>query len=185
VPPPLDFYAVKGLLNVLGVEFGAAPSDSQWILRAEISSNHVPLGWLGQLAPARGRAIDAADPVFVAEIRLQALVERWGSGPTAYSPIAEFPATTRDIAIVCPLDLAYATIANEISSAQEPLLTTFSAFDVFHDPTGNKLPADSKSLAISLTFRSAERTLHTEEVNAATDRIKSRLKSVLAVGFRE
>jgi len=65
------------------------------------------------------------------------------------------------------------------------LLVASEAFDVFHDPTGNKLPADSKSLAISLTFRSQERTLTTEEVNAATDRIKAHLKSALAVGFRE
>jgi len=184
-PPPLDFYAAKGLLDFLGVEFQAAPSDSRWIVRSEISTNNVLIGWLGQLAPARGRALDAADPVFVAEIRLRDLLERRESGPVAYSPIVEFPATTRDIAIVCPLSLAYASLAKEISSSQEPLLAAFTAFDVFHDPTGNKLPADSKSLAISLTFRSSERTLNTEEVNAATDRIKARLKSVFAVGFRE
>ncbi len=184
-PSPLDFYTAKGLLDFLSLEFEATAPDSRWIVKSAISTNNHPIGWLGQLAPALGRDIDAADPVFVAEIRLSALMERDASGPVAYSPIAEFPATNRDIAIVCPLTLTYAAIAKEISSAEESLLADFEAFDVFHDPTGNKLPGDSKSLAISLTFRSPERTLNTEEVNAATDRIKDHLKSALAVGFRE
>ncbi|MEX1118028.1 MAG: phenylalanine--tRNA ligase subunit beta [Terrimicrobiaceae bacterium] len=184
-PSVLDFFGVKGLLGFLSLEFGPGIADGRWIVRSKISVTNHPVGWLGQLSPALGRAMDAADPVFVVEIRLRTLVERNASGPVTYLPIPEFPSTARDIAIVCPLTLAYATIAHEISSTAEPLLAGFDAFDVFHDPTGNKLPADSKSLAISLTFRSPDRTLNTEEVNAATDRIKARLKSALAVGFRE
>ncbi len=184
-PSPIDFYGVKGLLDFLSLEFGASIPDERWIVRSPISVTKKPAGWLGQLAPSLGRSIDAADPVFVGEIRLRSVIERDASGPVSYSPIAAFPATKRDIAIVCPLTLTYAAIAQEISSTSEPLLASFEAFDVFHDPSGNKLPADSKSLAISLTFRCSERTLNTEEVNAATDRIKARLKSALAVGFRE
>ncbi len=184
-PAPLDLFGVKGLLDFLSLEFGASVPDARWIVRSDLSVTNDSAGWLGQLSPALGRAIDATDPVFVVEIRLRPLIKRAAAGPVAYFPIAEFPATNRDIAIVCPLSLTYATIAKEITSAQEPLLASIEAFDVFHDPTGNKLPADSKSLAISLTFRSPERTLNTEEVNAATDRIKAHLKSALAVGFRE
>ena len=182
-PFAIDFYSVKGLLDFLSLEFGASLPDSRWSVRSEISANGHQIGWIGQLSPASGRAMDAANPVFVVELRLRSLMDR--DAAVAYSPIAEFPATNRDIAIVCPLSLAYATIAQEISFTHEPLLAASEAFDVFHDPTGNKLPADSKSLAISLTFRSQERTLTTEEVNAATDRIKAHLKSALAVGFRE
>jgi phenylalanyl-tRNA synthetase beta subunit len=36
-----------------------------------------------------------------------------------------------------------------------------------------------------LTFRSSERTLTAEEVNAATDRIKATLRESLGVDFRE
>ena len=58
-------------------------------------------------------------------------------------------------------------------------------FDIYVDPSGEKLPADRKSIAISLTFRAQERTLNSEEVNAACDRLKQQLKAKLAVDFRE
>ena len=58
-------------------------------------------------------------------------------------------------------------------------------FDVYLDPSGEKLPADRKSIAISLTFRAPGRTLTSEEVNAACDRLKQQLKTKLAVDFRE
>ena len=60
-----------------------------------------------------------------------------------------------------------------------------ASLSVYIDPSGEKLPADRKSVAISLTFRAQERTLSNEEVNAACDRLKQQLKAKLAVDFRE
>ena len=68
--------------------------------------------------------------------------------------------------------------------AKEPLLAEVTLFDVFTDATGAKIPADKKSLAYSLTYRSAERTLTTEEVNAAHAKLKARLQP-LGVSLRE
>jgi len=65
------------------------------------------------------------------------------------------------------------------------LLAGAALFDLFADPSGEKLPADRKSLAYSLTYRSSQRTLTAEEVNAAHARIKDRLKAELNVAFRE
>jgi phenylalanyl-tRNA synthetase beta chain len=72
-----------------------------------------------------------------------------------------------------------------LQSAQEPLLSSIELFDVFTDPTGEKIPADKKSLAYSLTYQSADRTLTADEVNAAHSRLKDRLKSTLPISFRE
>jgi phenylalanyl-tRNA synthetase beta chain len=58
-------------------------------------------------------------------------------------------------------------------------------FDLFSDPAGSRVPAGQKSLAYSLTYRSAERTLTADEVNAAHARLKERLKAALSVSFRE
>ena len=65
------------------------------------------------------------------------------------------------------------------------LLASVELFDVFTDPTGARVPADKKSLAYSLTYRSSDRTLTTDEVNAAHARLKERLKTALAVTLRE
>ena len=89
------------------------------------------------------------------------------------------------MALVCPLPLAYADIENVLREAKEDLLATVEPFDVFTDASGEKLPADRKSIAISLTFRAVGRTLTSEEVNAACERLKQGLKAKLAVDFRE
>ncbi len=71
------------------------------------------------------------------------------------------------------------------ASANEPLLADIQLFDLFSDPDGIRVPAGQKSLAYSLTYRSAERTLTADEVNAAHARLKERLKAALSVSFRE
>ncbi|MBV8215782.1 MAG: hypothetical protein JOZ08_21405, partial [Verrucomicrobia bacterium] len=53
------------------------------------------------------------------------------------------------------------------------------------DPTGQKIPADKKSLACSLTYRASDRTLTQDEVNEVHQRLKKRLVDELAVNLRE
>ena len=70
-------------------------------------------------------------------------------------------------------------------AAQEPLLRTVELFDVFTDPKGERLALGTKSLGYSLTYRSAERTLTANEVNAAHARLKQRVTTELGVQARE
>lgn len=186
-PEPADIFLMKGLAASFlprDVTFVPAEPDHSEIARLQVLSGQTNLGWLAQLTPASGRALDAQHPVFVADFSLEALRTTTRQSEK-FSDIPTFPSTTRDIALVTPKSLSYASVAAALEEMAEPLLERFAPFDVFHDPTGKRLPADKKSLAISLTFRSSQRTLTTEEVNAATDRIKERLKTALAVSFRE
>jgi phenylalanyl-tRNA synthetase beta chain len=92
---------------------------------------------------------------------------------------------TRDIAAVLPRALGFGEVERVVRAADEPLLAGIAPFDIFTDDTGTKLAADRKSLAFSLTFRSSERTLTTDEVNASCDRLKGRLREQLGIEFRE
>jgi phenylalanyl-tRNA synthetase beta chain len=76
-------------------------------------------------------------------------------------------------------------VVEVLTSAREPLLQEVTLFDVFTDPTGVRVPAGAKSLGYSLTYRSAERTLTTDEVNAAHNRLKQSLTAELGVQPRE
>lgn len=150
----------------------------------EVFKNGTRIGLLGALHPAEARKLDAAATVLVAEFDAAA----WQGAASAVpplKPLPKFPASARDVALVAPLGLAYGDVRAAVRAQNEPLLESVSLFDLFTDPAGKNLPADRKSLAISLTFRSGERTLTAEEVNAATDRIKTGLKGCLAVDFRE
>ena len=68
--------------------------------------------------------------------------------------------------------------------AAEPLLIAFECFDVFTDPTGQKLPADRKSVAYRFQYRAADRTLKAEEVDAAHQKVLEALTQKLGVKFR-
>jgi phenylalanyl-tRNA synthetase beta chain len=182
----VDIFDIKGLLtNTLGATF-KADKNPALALSVIVEANGRPVGFAGQLWPADARALDAAAPVVFAEIDLGALDKAVGADAARkYREIPRFPATTRDIAMLAPLALTHESIASALAKANEPLLAGVELFDVFSDPTGGKVPADRKSLAYSLTYRSPERTLTTEEVNAAHAKVKERLKAELGVALRE
>lgn len=151
---------------------------------AEVFLHGKKIGLLGQLHPGVTRKLGANAPVLAAEFDLatwRTLVSR----DRATSPLAKFPGSARDIAFTAPLSLPYGEVRAAIESLKEPLLESIGLFDLFTDPKGEKIPADKKSLAISLSFRSPERTLTADEVNAATDRIKAALRAKSGIEFRE
>lgn len=182
----LDWHDARGLVEaVLDVPFTLVRTEvkSPLALGAQILVGDKAVGLLAQLAPSAAREYDVASSVLVAEFDLRALLAV--SAKRAFTDIPKFPAVTRDIAIVCPLTMSYGEIVDTLRAANEPLLASIEPFDVFTDPSGEKLSADRKSLAISLTFRDIGRTLNSEEVNTACERLKKDLKAKLAVDFRE
>lgn len=153
------------------------------LIAAQIVVNGKPCGLCGQVHPARVRAIDGRHPILVAELDL-ALLQKALTREVKFNEIPRFPATTRDIALEVPADLTNSKLEDFFATQKEPLLTHAALFDVFTDPTGQKLPADKKSLAYTLTYRDPARTLATAEADAAHNRIVESLKKVLPVSVR-
>ncbi len=116
--------------------------------------------------------------MLVAELTVAALQGAAG-GARRFSALARFPAVTRDLAVAVDRAVAHGQIEAALRGANESLLAGVELFDVFTDDRGEKLAADRKSLAYSLTYRAEDRTLKTEEVNAA----HGRLKAALQAGF--
>jgi phenylalanyl-tRNA synthetase beta chain len=92
---------------------------------------------------------------------------------------------TRDVAFLADRELKYQAVLDAFASADEPLLTDIRLFDLFIDPSGEKVPLHKKSMACSLTYRASDRTLTQEEANAAHGRLKSQLVERLGVTLRE
>jgi phenylalanyl-tRNA synthetase beta chain len=181
-----DWYDAKGVLECLtprSLTCIRCEGESRLALCVELLAESKPIGILGQLAPAFARQIDAIKPVLVAEVSVEML--RAARSAAAFREIPRFPAVIRDIAVMCPLSMSYGDIEGELRKANEELLVDIEPFDVYRDPSAKKLPADRKSIAISLTFRARERTLDHQEVNTAFKRLKEHLKTTLEVDFRE
>ncbi len=181
-----DLFDLKGLLaTAVGrpVEFRSR-ENSPFGVALDIVIDGSTVGHAGQFWPNEARSLDATAAVVFAEIDLSAWLDAASIG-SPYREIPRFPAITRDIALLAPTAVGHSQIVATLTGAQEPLLTGVELFDLFTDPTGEKVPTGKKSVAYSLTYRAAERTLTADEANAAHARLKERLKSDLGVLFRE
>jgi len=139
-------------------------------------------GYLGLVRPRLARELGAKSAVVLAEVELPAAAKRT---LLKLKPLERFPAVTRDIAFVAPRSMHWAEVVTTLKSAREPLLVDVQIFDLFIDPSGQKIPTDKKSLACSLTYRASDRTLTQDEVNQVHQRLKERLVDELRVILRE
>jgi phenylalanyl-tRNA synthetase beta chain len=188
-PKAADFYDLLGLIqNLVGpgvaIEPKAIDDTPGFLLTSELRNGNRNLGWIAQLHPARARAIDARHPVYVAEL-LPSALRQLQTGPAKFEELPRFPAIIRDIALECPQNLTQAQILAALQKAKPALLTNIDLFDQFRDPTGQKLAADRKSLAYTLTYRAPDRTLETAEVDTAHQALLAALEKALPVTLRK
>ena len=187
----LDLYDLRAVLETLvpaaALEFRPfdEASGEGFALGATLYIQGQPAGTVGQLDPEHTQKLELRGEVLVAELpvsALQAAVPASGN----FSPLARFPSATRDLAVVVDRTLNHGQIDAALRGAKEPLLAAVDLFDVFTDDAGEKVAADKKSLAYSLTYRAEDRTLRTEEVNAAHARLKEVLQATFSgIQFRE
>ncbi len=184
-PRDNDFFDIKGVIEALGVgtvEFRPL-QHATLALGAEVFLGDTQIGCVGQLPPAAARELGVTAPILVAEIHLSKLDA--AAAKRVYREIEKFPAVTLDVAMIVPLAASHAQVSAVLKKANEPLLAGVALFDVFTDASGQKIAADKKSLAYSLTYRAPERTLTLNEANAAHARLKERLKSEMGAAIRE
>jgi len=181
-----DFFDLKGILKTALsrdlIFVREQPTVFAPFLCGIIDGEGQPVGKIGQLRPGLAKEIGARDPVLVAEITLKPgeTLKRF-----SYKALDRFPAVTRDVALLSNRELKYQAVLDAFASANEPLLVDVRLFDLFVDPSGQKVPLNKKSIACSLTYRASDRTLTQEEANAAHRRLKSQLVERLGVTLRE
>lgn len=186
-PQAADVFDMRGIVEALpgvsNVEIKPLANNDTFLLHSELKAGNRVLGWIAQVHPARARQLDARHPVYVVELLLSAL--RQGSvGPAKFEDLPRYPSITRDVAFELPADLVNTKVNAFFGGIKEPLFVKADLFDVFTDATGTKLPADRKSVAWTLTYRSADKTLETAEVDAAHARILAALEKALPATIR-
>ena len=185
-PAAADPSELRAVLDALcpGVSVKLRPvPNSRLLTAAQIIVNGRPAGLCGQLQPARVRALDSRHPVYAAEIDTGLLFKAM-SREVKFDEIPRFPSITRDIALEAPADLANGNLEDFFTTRKEPLLTGAVLFDRFADPTGQKLAADKKSLAYTLTYRDSGKTLSSAEVDTAHTKVVAELLKALPVTVR-
>ena len=98
--------------------------------------------------------------------------------------LPQFPGSSRDIAMELPVTTTNAEIEKVLAKHNDPLLVSATCFDRFSDSSGEKMPADKKSIAYSFTYRSSEGTLKQKQIDASHDKLRAHLEKTLPVIFR-
>ena len=175
-PSRTDFFDLKGVVEALlrGLHLGAArfeptthPTFAPGRTARLIVEEH-EVGFLGEVHPQVRAAFDLPPgPVCLAELDLEELLARV---PLTHrvAPVPRFPPALQDIALVVDDGVTAADLTAVIRSAGGPLLADARLFDVYR---GQQLPSGKKSLAFSLVFQAADRTLTDAEVEAEKRRI--------------
>ncbi len=154
-----------------------------FILAADVLADGKPIGAFAQLSPARCRELDSNNPIYVAELDLKKLQQISTTAHKA-EPLPQFPGSSRDSAMEAPITLSNAQIEQAIKKHNESLLVSYHCFDVFTDPSGEKLAADKKSIAYSFLYRSPDKTLKAKEVDNAHQKLLDHLQKTLPISFR-
>ena len=140
------------------------------------------VGAFGEIAADLCSGFRATAPVFAGRIDPAALRDAASHVNTQYKELCAFPAIERDVACVAPADQSNADVLEFIRRLRLPNFEQVKLFDIFVD---DKLKAENKkSVAYTLTFRNKERTLTDNEVNAAMEKLRSRLVADLKFELR-
>jgi phenylalanyl-tRNA synthetase beta chain len=132
---------------------------------AQISVAGVVIGHAGELHPVVCQALRLPARTCAAEVDLEPLLST-APAFVAAPAIPTHPVAKADVALVVDGPVSVADVEAALRAGAGPLLESVRLFDVY---TGQQLDASSRSLAFSLRFRAADRTLTDPEVRAATD----------------
>ncbi|MBQ7637924.1 MAG: phenylalanine--tRNA ligase subunit beta [Clostridia bacterium] len=170
-----SFFTLKGKVEALLEAAGVKDYDVSALSTAvsyhpgrtaRISVNGKELGVIGEVHPDVLENYDIGVKVWAAQIDFDYLYEIKNTH-RLYKQLPRFPASTRDLAVVCLKSVPVLGLEKIIKSAVGDILEKIELFDVYE---GVQVGPLNKSVAFSLTLRAADRTLTDEEADAATGR---------------
>jgi phenylalanyl-tRNA synthetase beta chain len=121
------------------------------------------VGHAGELHPKVVEALDLPERTCAVELDLDAIPLRDDRPAPRVSP---YPPVSVDVALTVPEEVPAAELTEALEIGGGDLLEEVRLFDLY---TGEQVEAGRRSLAFRLRFRAPDRTLTSEEANAARD----------------
>ena len=178
-----DFFALKGILNeafdklgVVGVEYSALKTNPAFHPGrcAEITIGEKKIGVIGEIAPAVLENYEIGTRAYVASVDMADIFEN-RIAEKKFKPTPRFPASGRDLAIICDDEIPAASLEKAIRTGAGKLLEKVELFDVYKGPS---VAPGKKSVAYSMTLRAPDRTLTVEECDKAVAKVLKELEKL-------
>lgn len=185
---PIDFYDLKGVIEVLMARIGCADYEIAQTRHpslhparsAVVSVKGTTVGFLGEASREVVAGFDLAESVWISELRLYDLTPHISPEKLVKTP-PKYPSITLDIAIAVKDDVPSKAITSIIHKTGGELIKGLKLFDLYRGP---QVPAGHKSLAYSIEYQALDRTLTYEEARSVHSRIGLELKNQLGAGIR-
>jgi len=185
----LDFFDLKGALEAAVDSMNLSPltftQTSARHLRAGQaalikSGDGTAIGTIGRLDESIAASYKFRQPVYILELDLGVLL----AGPeklTQYTPLPRYPSVTRDISLLVDRSVALDEIFATVHKQQVRDCRNVKLVGTFE---GGNITPSKRSVTLRLEYRSDERTLRDEEVEAYHSRLTSLLLDTFAAEQR-
>lgn len=183
-----DFYylkeSIEKLLWYIGIEdlevrrkevsFLHPGRSAEFILKGE------SLGVFGEVHPKVLENYGLKKKAYVAELDFDKIVENT-IGNYTYKELPKYPTMKRDFAFVMDRDIDSVELEKISKKYGKELLESFKVFDIYQ---GENIEEGKKSVAFSLVFRAADRTLEDAEVTEICEKIVAEIESEIKAKLR-
>lgn len=172
-----DVYEMHGIIDSLLRKAGINPSSlkpvqgSDEIFSAKLnlmSRTGVCVAVMGLVRKSILKRFDIDQPVVYAQLDWKTIFKMSRSNTVTFTDLPKTQAVDRDLALLVDRGVKFADIEAAARKVGGKMLRDIRLFDVYE---GEKLPADKKSYAVSLTLQDDEKTLNDKQIEAAMSRI--------------
>lgn len=191
-----DFFDIKGLAETIitalrlkgrtdALGFVAAPESCQPYAEpatfVTLMDDNLEIGRVGQLKVDVLQAMGIKQPVFFLECDL-GLLQGLPKITKKFVPIPKYPKMKRDIALLVPKQVPAGDLLQTIRTQRADLVESIDLFDVY---SGKPIEDGMKSVALSVTYRSAKKTLDDVTVDKIHEKIVNTLMTDFNGRYRE
>ncbi len=186
----VDFYDLKGIVETALAEVGI--TDVEYVRAndsdafdeksamhpgrsAVILKDGVALGIMGEIHPDVQENYEIGTKTYIAKLNIPEMMQT-AVAEITYKPLPKFPASTRDLSLICDDETPVAELEKAIKKSVGKILEKVTLFDVYK---GKQIEEGKKSVSYSLTLRSHEGTLTDEQADSA---VKKALKALAEIG---
>ena len=146
-----------------------------------VTRGNTVLGTIGKVKDEVLRHFGIKRDVYYFDLDFAALCTITPS-PKSFSPLPVYPSVKRDIALVMQENTPSGDLVEAVMNSREKLVEHCDVFDVFQ---GEKIEKGFKSVALSITYRSATKTLTEKNVEKAHTKLVKMLTDSFGGSFRE
>ena len=184
----LDFYALKGVveacLECLGIDDYKIIEKKHPVLdsinSAGLKVKDAVVGYLGQIDQEVLVNFDLDETVYIFECDFDKLIS-YSQLKKRYRPFIKYPSVSYDIALIVKENISSQQIVSLINSTAGELARKIKLFDIYR---GKQIPDGHKSLAYSIEYQAADRTLTAKEVEELHSQVRRILEDKLSAQIR-